>query len=137
MVAWRRQQQTHLGARKHRAATEPMKEHTMKHHLFALAGAVATVALASDPSLRTGDLAIDGFENYTAGQAVTAGSAAWSGTAEATVTAYESGEAPTGIAFPQPFTNAGDNYLAIDSGNEEVTNDRVSSVEASSMRSSS
>ncbi len=93
----------------------------MKHPLFALAGVAAMAALASDPSPRSGDIALDGFENYTAGQSVASASDSWTGSADAVVTAYGNGEAPTGIAFPAPFTDAGDQYLAIDTGSDEVT----------------
>ena len=88
----------------------------MKQYLFALAGVVAATALASDPSPRTGDIVLDGFENYTAGQSVASVSASdnWTGSTDAVVTEYGEGEAPTGIAFPTPFTDAGDQYLAID-----------------------
>ena len=95
----------------------------MKQYLFALAGVVAATALASDPSPRTGDIVLDGFENYTAGQSVASVSASdnWTGSTDAVVTEYGEGEAPTGIAFPTPFTDAGDQYLAIDTGSDEVT----------------
>ena len=99
----------------------------MKQYLFALAGVVAVTALATDPTPRTGDISLVGFENYTVDQGV-AGlddsgtatqSSPWSGTGEATVRAYGSGAAPS-ANLPPPFEDSGDKYLEIDSGSDEV-----------------
>ena len=93
----------------------------MKQYLFALAGVVAATALASDPTPRPGDIAIDGFENYTTGASVATASNDWTGSADATVEAYATGEAPDDN-IPPPFavTDENNNYLAIDSGSDEV-----------------
>ncbi len=99
----------------------------MKQYLFALAGVVAATALASDPSPRTGDISLVGFENYTVGQGVAgyddSGSATqsspWDGTGDATVRAYASGTAPA-ANLPPPFADSGEKYLEIDSGSDEV-----------------
>ncbi len=106
----------------------------MKKLLFAIAGAASFAALAADPAV--GDnITVLGFENF---QTTDVGvvnkddsggndTSYWSVPAGAEdnslVKAYGVGEnatAPTGISFPAPFTDAGNNYLALDTNGSEL-----------------
>ena len=103
----------------------------MKKLLFAIAGAASFAALAADPAARSGDISLVGFESYTADQTVIGygddgqtGNSLWScaGDDASLVKAYgnDNATAPTGISFPAPFEDAGDNYLALDTNGSEL-----------------
>ena len=92
----------------------------MQKQILAAFAAVAFSSFAADPAPRTGDLAVAGFENQSAGAAASSTTGWEDPDGGSAVAAYAEGEAPSGIDFPRPFADAGDNYLSVDSGDSEV-----------------
>ena len=109
----------------------------MKKLLFAIAGAAAFSAFAADPSPRQGsDIDVLGFENFDFTNPNVTGAvinrddtgventSKWScsGDDASLVKTYggDNAAAPSGISFPAPFEDAGDNYLALDTNGSEL-----------------
>ena len=109
----------------------------MKKLLFAIAGAASFAALAADPSPRAGDdIDVLGFENFNL-QAVGVtgavvnrddygilGLTQWvcTGDDASLVKTYGNDNAAkgSGLSYPAPFEDEGDNYLALDTNGSEL-----------------
>ena len=108
----------------------------MKKLLFALAGTVAFAAFADDPSAGDNDIDVLGFENFdltlqTVSGAVVnrtdsgiEGQGKWvcTGDDASLVKTYgdDNAAAPSLTTYPAPFTDGGDQYLALDTNGSEL-----------------
>ena len=110
----------------------------MKKLLFALAGTAAFAAFATDPSAGANDIDVLGFENFDLTQTATVsgavvnrddsgveGQTKWVATGDdaSLVKTYGSEGNATkgnGLSYPAPFSDEGDQYLALDTNGSEL-----------------
>ena len=109
----------------------------MKKLLFTFAAAAAFAAMADDPSKGANDIDVLGFENFNLSQTATVSGAVvnrgddgtlgltqWvcNGDDASLVKTYggDNATAPSLALYPAPFTDGGDNYLALDTNGSEL-----------------